>query len=373
LHLASVARYHTARIVTTSIVPEPDRVWVEIDRSALLANARTVQASAGVPLLPMIKADAYGIGAVEVARTLEAVAPWGFGVATLDEAEGLRQAGVTRPLIAFTPLAPGQVERTLALGVRPLIGDVDGLASWLARGEHPFHLGVDTGMGRVGFHWTDRALAAHVSERLREARGWEGIATHFHSADSDGEATALQWRRFQDVIRALPRRPAMVHAANSAAALRGTEYAGDLVRPGIFLYGGPVGDWAPAPRPVATLRARVVAVRRVAAGETVSYGAAWRAPSATTIATLALGYADGLHRSGAGRARVELHGEIVPVVGRITMDLTMAAVPEGSTRVGDVATVFGGAIPLAEHAAALGTISYEVLTSLGQRVARRYR
>ena len=358
--------------MTTSIASEPDRVWVEIDRSALLANARTVQAAAGVSLLPMIKADAYGIGAIEVARTLEPLDPWGFGVATLDEAEALRKGGVTRPLIVFTPLAASQVERTLALGLRPLICDLDGLAAWLARGSHPFHLGVDTGMGRVGFHWTDRALSAEVSGQLARAEGWEGIATHFHSADSDAEATALQWRRFQDVVRALPRRPAMVHAANSAAALRGAPYAGDLVRPGIFLYGGAVGDWAPAPRPVAVLKARVVAVRRVAAGESVSYGATWRAPGATTIATLALGYADGLLRSGAGRARVELHGEPMPVVGRITMDLTMVAVPEGSTRVGDTATVFGGVISLGQHAEALGTISYEVLTAMSSRVVRRY-
>ncbi|HEU4763547.1 MAG TPA: alanine racemase [Gemmatimonadales bacterium] len=358
--------------MTTSIASEPDRVWVEIDRSALLANARTIAASAGVPLCPMIKADAYGLGAVEVARTLEAIGPWGFGVATLDEAEALRRAGISRPIVVFTPLAPSQVERTLALGLRPLLCDLEGMRAWLARGAHPFHLGVDTGMGRVGFHWTDPALVAEAGRLVGDAPGWEGIATHFHSADSDAEATAAQWRRFEDVIGALPRRPAMVHAANSAGALRGRMYAGDLVRPGIFLYGGPVGEWAPAPRPVAALKARVVAVRQLAAGETVSYGATWRAPAATTIATLALGYADGMHRSGAGRARVELHGRPIPVVGRITMDLTMVAVPDGRVQVGDVATVFGGAVSLAEHAAALGTISYEVLTSMSARVVRSY-
>lgn len=358
--------------MTASITSEPDRVWVEVDRSALLANARTIRAAAGVRLLPMVKADAYGIGAIEVTRALEPVDPWGFGVATLDEAEALRRAGVTRPLIVFTPLAPGQVDRTLSLGLRPLVCDLDGLRAWVTAGSHPFHLGIDTGMGRVGFHWTDRALAAEVSGVLKDAPGWEGIATHFHSADTSAEATAAQWQRFQDVMRALPRRPALVHAANSAAAFRGAPYAGDLVRPGIFLYGGAVGEWAPAPRPVAVLRTRVVALRQVAAGESVSYGATWRAPAAATIATLAIGYGDGLLRSGAGRARVELHGEPVPVVGRITMDLTMVAVPEGSTRIGDVATVFGGVISLAEHASALGTISYEVLTAMSPRVVRRY-
>ncbi|HEU5357957.1 MAG TPA: alanine racemase [Gemmatimonadales bacterium] len=358
--------------MTTSIASTPERVWVDVDRSALIANARTLAASARVPLLPMIKADAYGLGAIEVARALEAIGPWGFGVATLDEAAALRAARVVRPIIVFTPLAPDQLERYRALELRPLICDLPALDAWLAADAGPFHLGIDTGMGRVGFHWNDAALRSAVAERLRGAAGWEGIATHFHSADADVEATALQWRRFEEVIGSLPRRPPLVHAANSAAALRGAGYAGGLVRPGIFLYGGSVGPWAPAPRPVATLRSRVVAVREVPAGESVSYRAAWRATEPTTIATLAIGYGDGLLRSGTGRARVELNGAVVPVVGRITMDFTMVAVARGAARIGDVATVFGGAISLDAHADALGTISYEVLTAMSPRVIRRY-
>ncbi|MGH7735861.1 MAG: alanine racemase, partial [Gemmatimonadales bacterium] len=349
----------------------PERVWVDVDRTALLTNARTLAATARVPLLPMIKADAYGLGAIEVARTLAPIDPWGFGVATLDEAAALRGAGISRPIIVFTPLAPDQVARHRSLELRPLIGDLPALDAWLQAGSDSFHLGVDTGMGRVGFHWRDRALVAAVADRLRNAPGWEGIATHFHSADIDAEATALQWERFQELLRALPRRPTLVHAANSAATLRGTAYAGDLVRPGIFIYGGNVGAWAPAPRPVAALRCRVVAVRELESGDSVSYGATWRAPGPTTIVTLALGYGDGLLRSGAGRARVELNGTVVPVVGRITMDLTMVAVAPGHARVGDVATVFGGMVTLGEHAEALGTISYEVLTALSPRVVRR--
>ncbi|MGB7211538.1 MAG: alanine racemase [Gemmatimonadales bacterium] len=358
--------------MTTSIASTPERVWVDVDRSALIANARTLATAAGVPLLPMIKADAYGLGAIAVARALEPVDPWGFGVASLDEAAALRTAGITRPMIVFTPLAPDQVARHRSLELRPLIGDIPALDAWLQAGSGPFHLGVDTGMGRVGFHWCEDALVSAVADRLHKAPGWEGIATHFHSADVDVEATALQWDRFQGFLRALPRRPNMIHAANSAGTLRGHAYAGDLVRPGIFIYGGSVGGWAPAPRPVAAVRCRVVAVRELRAGESVSYGATWRAPGTTTIATLAVGYGDGLLRSGAGRARVELNGVVVPVVGRITMDLTMVAVAPGGARLGDVATIFGGMVTLGEHAEALGTISYEVLTAMSPRVVRRY-
>jgi alanine racemase len=165
-----------------------------------------------------------------------------------------------------------------------------------------------------------------------------------------------------------------VHAANSAAALRGRAYAGDLVRPGIFLYGGDAGG--PPPRAVAALRARVVAVRRVQAGDTVSYGGEWRSDRPQVIATVGVGYADGVHRAaavaGTPERRVELHGRTVPVVGRVTMDMTMVAAGDLPVSVGDVVTVFGERVSLDEQARAAGTIPYELLTSLGPRVPRRY-
>ncbi len=191
---------------------------------------------------------------------------------------------------------------------------------------------------------------------LVEAPGWEGVFTHFHSAESDPAATECQWHRFETALAALPHRPPLVHAANSAAALQGRRYAADLVRPGIFLYGGFAGGIAP--RPVAALRARVLAVRELGVGESVSYGATWRAPEEITIATLGLGYADGFPRAtdvAGGHARVvELGGRTVPVVGRVTMDMTMVAV-DGPVAVGDVATVFGGIVSLDSQARAAGT------------------
>jgi alanine racemase len=170
-------------------------------------------------------------------------------------------------------------------------------------------------------------------------------------------------------VASLPGKGLLVHAANSAAALRGHAYAGDLVRPGIFLYGGDAGG--PTPQPVVTLHARVVATRRIKPGDTVSYGATWTAPAETLIATLGIGYADGIPRSLGNSGIVELNGKLAPVVGRVTMDFTMVAC-DGPCDVGDVATVYGGLVSLDQQAQRAGTISYELLTSIGARLPRYY-
>ncbi|HEY3012716.1 MAG TPA: alanine racemase [Gemmatimonadales bacterium] len=355
---------------------ETTRAWVDVDLAALVANARTVAAVSGSRLLPMIKANGYGLGAVEVARALEPLDPWGFGVASVDEAATLRAAGVTRPLLVVTPLVPPWIERHLELDLRPSIGDPSTLEAWTAQTGRPFHVEIDSGMSRAGVRWNDGAALDRLRATLATAGGWEGVFTHFIAAESDTDTTALQWERFQETLRSLPRRPPFVHAANSAAALRGKGYAGDLVRPGIFLYGGAAGSTVP--RPVAALRARVVAVRSVDAGDTVGYGATWRAEQTGVIATLAVGYADGFPRAAAdgGRAQrpreIELHGRLVPVVGRVTMDMCMALVDE-RVAIGDVATVYGGLVSLDQQAESAGTISYELLTRLGPRVIRRYQ
>jgi alanine racemase len=322
----------------------------------------------------MVKANGYGLGAVEVARALEVVDPWGFGIASVDEAAALRNAGITRPLLLVTPLLPQSIEQCLELDLRPAIGDPIALQAWIRRSERPFHLEVDTGMSRSGIRWDDRAALDAVRGSLGNSAGWEGIFTHFLAAESDSDITIRQWDRFQEVVESLPRRPPLVHAANSAAALRGRVFAADLVRPGIFLYGGSAGR--PEPRPVAALRGRVVARRSLTPGDSVGYGGSWRADQRCLIATISVGYADGFPRStpadGSAAPRVlELHGKLAPVVGRVTMDMCMARV-EPDIEIGDVATVFGGLVTLDRQAAAAGTISYELLTRLGPRLARRY-
>ena len=363
-----------------TLTPDTARAWVDVDLGALLANARTLIGLTGTRLLPMVKANGYGVGAVAVARALEPLDPWGYGVASVEEGAALRAAGIDRPVLVVSPLLPEAADAHRSHDLRPTIGDLAALDAWCARGSHPFHVELDTGMARAGVRWDDADTLAILRTRLRQAPGWEGLFTHFHSAETNRDSVAGQWSRLQDVLATLPRRPALVHAANSGGALLGRAYAGDLIRPGIFLYGGCAGG--EEPRPVVSLRARVVAVRRLSAGQTVSYGATWSAPRATTVATLAVGYADGFPRaapdgacaSPTGRAPrlVELNGALVPVVGRVTMDMTMIDTGGDRPACGDVATIYGGRVSIDQQAAAAGTIAYELLTALSPRVPRRY-
>ena len=352
------------------LTPDTARAWVDVDLDALVRNARSYLAMTGVPMLPMLKADGYGLGALMIARALAEVEPWGYGVATVDEARALHVNGVVRPIVIFTPLVPTMIELVTAVAARPTVGDIDALRAWLARGVGPFHLEIDTGMSRSGIQWDDDRSIAAARNLLGDATGWEGIFTMFHSAERNPSATAEQWRRLEHAIEGLGRRPALVHAAASAAGVYGAAYAGDLTRPGIHLYGGAVAGLEAVP--VVALRARVIAVRRVAAGASVGYDGTWRAPNPTTIATLAIGYADGLHRSLSNGGAVELLGQRVRIVGRVTMDHTMVDAGDLPVAIGDVATLFGGLVTLDEQAALAGTVSYELLTSLSPRLPRRY-
>jgi alanine racemase len=351
------------------------RAWVDVDLGALVANARKVAAVSGSRLLPMVKANGYGLGAVEVARALHSLDPWGYGVASWEEGETLRAAGITRPILVVTPLLPHWIRNCLELDLRPTIGDPAALDAWIAQSDRPFHLEIDSGMSRAGVRWNDRAALERVRTTLAAAEGWEGVFTHFLDAESDPGTTALQWNRFQQTLGSLPRRPLLVHAANSAAAMQGTMYAADLVRPGIFLYGGAAGT--ATPRPVAALRARVLAVRAIEAGDTVGYGATWRAERACRVATLGVGYADGIPRSVPKRdefpgREIELKGKLAPIVGRVTMDMCMALVDE-HVAIGEVGTLYGGLVSIERQAEIADSISYELLTRLGNRVPRRYR
>ena len=365
-----------------------DRAWVEITTDALRENYRRVHERVGrnVAMIPMVKANGYGLGAELVAQTLDPLEPFAFGVAAAEEGRALRAAGVQRPIIVFTPLTREAMDVAAQQKLTPAISDAESLEYWsqVAQGAE-FHIEIDTGMGRAGFDWRETsAWGERVRDVVSQGTRCAGVFTHFHGADAaDGTAAATQWQRFRDALAQLPvsSEDLLVHACNSAAALRWPEYALDAVRPGIFLYGGHPAPGVPdaadyVPKPVASVCARVVLVREVPPGSTVGYGATHAARGWERWATVAIGYGDGLPRALSNVGTAILRGRRVDIVGRISMDMTVVdvtGVPEVTT--GDVATFIGAdgeqEILVDEVAAQADTISYEILTGLTPRLSRQ--
>ena len=345
---------------------------MEIDVGALAENARTIARTAGTRLLPVVKANAYGVGAVAVSGALEALNPWGYGVATIEEGAELRAAGITRPILVFLPTRAQLFDAYERHDLTPGLGDAGSILEWTARSDRPFHVEIDTGMGRSGVRWDDTEDLADALD----TDAFDGCYTQFHSADKRDGSAEEQLRRFLSAVEKFPRRPRLLHVANSAAALRGKEFAFDLVRPGVFLYGGSPGEDLPQPQPVVSVRARVLSVRRVRKGESVSYNASWVAPRDTVIATLGIGYADGIRRrvSESGQASVLLRGKRCPIVGLVTIDMTFVETGTLEVQVGDVATIVGEdtkqRITLEEFSAWSGALQREFLTGLGARLPR---
>jgi alanine racemase len=356
--------------VQTPITPDTQRAWVDVDLDAIVRNARSYQHRVGVPILAMVKADGYGLGAVAVARVLAGEGVWGFGVATPEEARALHLSGIISPIVVVGPYHPAQDAAIRQVAARPTIASIEALEAWLDAGGGPFHVEIDTGMHRTGIAWSDEALLRRIGHLVRDRDDVEGIFTHFHSAGRDHAASTAQWQRLHHAIEIIGRRPTLTHAANSAAGAWGTAFAGDLARPGIHLYGGALAGLDTVP--VAALRARVIAVQRVSSGDAVGYDATWRAPHPTTIATLGAGYADGVPRALSNVGAAELLGQRLRLVGRISMDSCAVDAGDLPVAIGDVATIFGGKVSLDEQAALAGTVAYELLTGLGQRLPRRY-
>lgn len=379
------------RLVSSASTALRSRAWVEVDLDALRKNLRRV--SEGASSIPMVKADAYGLGMLEVVdaicRATEPSGPWAFGVAAVSEGEQLRAGGWQGRIVVFSPAPPGEFDRAAAAGLVLVFSDLDGVARWAAtarraRSPLPFHLEIDTGMGRAGFPWAE--AASWGPEVARLAAGtlrWEACFTHFHSADEpDLGPTDTQWERFQEALAALPsEQPGepnrVIHVANSSASLRRAGYRHGLVRPGIALYGGAAGP-GDAPFPVVSVRARVGLVREVPAGTTVGYGATYAAERREIWATLCIGYGDGVPRvlSPAG-GRALIRGRAVPMIGRISMDVVVVDVTDVTdVTEGDVATLIGRdgdeQIAVDEVAERCGTISYEILTGLTSRLPRLY-
>jgi alanine racemase len=361
------------------------RAWVDVSIQAFQRNFLTIRGAVGeeVRIIPMVKANAYGLGMAEAIEALEPLDPWGYGIAAVEEGIRIRALGISRPVLVLSPLPPDSYPAAVAADLSVCISDTGALqrleeAARAAGLPGGFHLEVDTGMGRAGFPWDQAEVwGPRVAGLLGEPLRWDGCFTHFHSADTSGDATATQWARLQDAVALLPPMPrqAILHACNSPGALRRPDFAADAVRPGIFLYGGVAGEDLPPPVGVAALRARVTFVRGARKGDTVGYGATYLAGGDERWATVGIGYGDGLPRLLGNRGHALLKGRRVPIIGRISMDTTVLDITgvEG-VEVGEVVTFFGrdgdGEISLEEVAALAQTINYEILTDITPRAPR---
>ncbi len=368
----------------------------EINLEAIRHNLRVVRKHAGAARVwAVLKADAYGHGAPAVARTLERARVDGFCVALLEEGIELREAGIGAPILVMGGHYGSAHDEVVARGLTPVVYDLDQVASFarlvrsgVAPGPIDVHLKIDTGMARLGVTLRDLPALAAGLERFPEVRV-QGLMTHLACADAaDGKGTREPMRRFEEATAVLARhgvRPECRHAANSAAILRGDATL-DVVRPGLALFGvAPRVAGEPLIRdlrPVMRVRTEVIALREVEAGAPVGYGATWTASRPSRIATIPIGYADGLSRHLGNRGHVLLRGTRAPIVGAVSMDMAMVdATGIDGASVRDEVVVLGAqdgpggrvAIGADDLAADADTIAWEVLTSISRRVPRFYR
>jgi len=361
----------------------PATAWVNLDR--IRDNFKALRAHAGPrAVIPVLKANAYGHGAVEVARALDPLGVTMFAVAYVDEGIALRQAGLDTPILILAGFATEELEALFRFHLTPVVSTPEQVKA-LAALEHEedraplaVHVKVDTGMSRLGFRLQEIEPAIH---RLEDAEGIriEGLMTHLAAADENEIATARQLDLFDEAIvrlETLGVRPSLIHAANSAG-MAFTRTTHTAVRPGLLLYGVAPRPLSPAiaVKPAMELRARVALVKNVGAGTPVSYGGRFVAAGDTVVATINAGYADGIPRTEAMRTRGALrHGDrALPVTGTVCMDLTMLdATGAPGLAAGDEVTVFGDAPTAWDLAGWAGTNAWQVLTGVGSRVPRRY-
>jgi alanine racemase len=362
------------------------RAVIHLDH--LRENIGLVKRKTGVSICMPVKADAYGHGVLAVAKAALAAGVRCLAVATVREGEELREGGITAPILLFSVPLTEEIPGLVAAKLEPLAGDaayIDALAeaARTAKQEIAVHIKVDTGMNRIGCKPEEAAaLAGRIA---KHGLLLAGTATHLAVSDSPAEAdmafTALQLERFGaavDSIRAAGLNPGIVHAANTGAVCFHPAAWLDMVRPGILLYGysplDAAGRPAMAVKPLMELESRIVFIKTIKKGESVSYGRIWTAGDDTVVATLPLGYADGLPRLLSGKWQVILEsGEIRPIIGRICMDQCMVDLGrESPARCGDRVVVFGSGQDAGEIAKQIGTIPYEICCNINKRVPRVY-
>lgn len=364
----------------------------EVNLANLRHNLRVLQrAAAGAEVWSVLKADGYGHGAKAVARTLERAGASGVCVALLEEGIELRNAGIQAPILVMGGYYGRAWNELLQHNLTPVVydaGQVEALAEEVRfAGSEPVrvHVKIDTGMSRLGSMPRDvaalgAALARHPEVEL------EGLMTHFACAEGDPASIDRQLDLFdeaQRTLRGLGLEPRLQHAANSAALLSSPRARFNMVRPGVALFGvDPTGTAAPELRPVMCVKSQIISLREIEPGQTVGYGATWTAERRSLIATVPMGYADGLSRALSNRGHMLVRGRRAPIAGVVSMDMTMLDVTGiDGVKHGDEAVVMGeqkGAlgqdvISASEIADKLGTIPWEILTSVSRRVPRFYR
>lgn len=371
--------------------------WAEIDLGAVRHNMKVARDFVGekTHILAVVKADGYGHGAIQVARTALDSGADHLAVATVDEGIKLREGGITAPILMLAEPPISAIPFILENNLTPTVTTIDfalalGEQADLAHRQAGFHLGVNTGMNRIGIHYTEaieflKTIDFHRGLRL------EGVFTHFATADaSDDWDFKIQLSHFTECIEAMRMAgidPGLVHCANSASIIRYPQTYFDMVRWGICLYGlhpSSVTYGKADLRPAMSIHARVTHVKEPPLGEGVSYGLLYRSPGSVQIATLPLGYADGLRRNLSDNMSVLYKGYLMPQVGRICMDQCMFEVSPGPSRVhpvprvevGDEVVIIGeqgdNLMTLDMMADALGTINYELACGFGMRLPRVY-
>jgi alanine racemase len=357
---------------------------VEVDLDAVRHNVRTLTPP-GSQVMAVVKSDAYGHGAVPVARAaLGAGATW-LGVALVEEGIELRDAGIDAPILVLSEFPRGSDKDALASGLTPTVYSEAGVASVAeaatAVGRHTaVHLKVDTGMHRVGL-WPPEA-APELARRIVDAGLiLGGMWTHFASAESDDHMTREQLDRLlraSAAVRAAGIEPGLLHAANSAGTIRFPESHLDLVRPGVAIYGLAAGPGLDAGlRPALSWRSAVTMVKRLPAGERISYGQTYALERDTTVATIPVGYEDGFSRLLSNRAEVLIRGVRRRVAGTVTMDQIVVDCGDDDAALGDDVVLIGAQgeerITAEELAGRMGTIGYEIVCAISSRVPREHR
>ena len=374
--------------------------WAEVSLGTLQRNFREVQRhiGAGVTVCAIVKADAYGHGAVECARALEQEGARWFGVTSLDEAIPLREAGIHGRILLMTGFWRGEEEDIVRLGLTPTVWETGQIelferaAKSVGVSKHPIHLKVDTGMGRLGAAPEELPRICAVLKSSPHL-ALEGLSTHLASSEVlDEPSVAAQLQVFdeaRELLRNQGFNPPLIHAANTSAVISRPESWNTMVRPGIALYGYHLpferagrevsgSGLRLAVKPVLTWKTRILSLRDMPANQALGYGGIYVTKARARIAVLPVGYADGLNRGLSSQGRVIVGEHYAPIVGRISMDLTLADVTGlPGVAVGDEVVLLGATdglrVDAREHAALAKTVPYEILCGISKRVPRRYK